>query len=221
MSVPVQVILHVMRLLSWNVNHRADVSAIPASVVPAVAAQEPDVLVCTGYVRGPQHVEVLGALRAIGLRDSDVTVPHREGASCILVAAREPLMGGPVQPPAESAPSVQAGFAHVILERSAVHLFVVKVPEVGEKIGADGKPLVWLGEALEPYRDEPAIVIADVDGTSGAELNALEQRGWRLASPETPLREDHQRQHVAFVSPVLTVSNAEYSSRAMLLIDVS
>ena len=213
-----------MRILSWNVNHRAGVRAIPEWLVPAIAADSPDMLVCTEYVRGPQHVEFLKALREVGLRDSDVTAPYHPGANCILVAAREPLLGGPVHPPADSDSAVQSGFAHVILEQSAIHLFALRRPEPSEMSGANVPDCEWLGDAVEPYLTEPSIVIADFGVASGdagdcdEEIGALMPRGWRLvssregANPYVPSGSERRLQ-LAFVSPLLSVSSAEYSWR--------
>jgi hypothetical protein len=213
-----------MRILSWNVNHRAGVRAIPEWLVPAIAAESPDVLVCTEYVRGPQHVEFLKALREVGLRDSDVTAPYHPGANCILVAAREPLLGGPVHPPAHSDPAVQSGFAHVILEQSAIHLFALRRPARSEMSGANAPDCEWLGDAVGTYLTEPSIVIADFAAATGdasdcdEEIGALMPRGWRLvsaregASPYVP-HGSERRLQLAFVSPRLSVSSAEYSRR--------
>lgn len=210
-----------MRILAWNVNHRAGVRAIPEWLVPAIAAEAPDVLMCTEYVRGPQHVELLRELRAAGLSDSDVTAPLHPGANCILVAAREPLLGGLVQPPLDSDPAVQSGFMHAVLEKSVVHLFGFRMPDVSEMHAGTSQECDWLGDAMEPYVDEPAILIADFDATTAdandcaKELGALMHHGWRLASAREGTRfytpkEGERRVQVAFVSPVLTVSNAEY-----------
>ena len=211
-----------MRILAWNVNHRAGVLAIPEWLVPAIAAEVPDVLMCTEYVRGTRHVELLRELRAAGLPDSDVTAPRHPGSNCILVAAREPLLGGLVQPPLDSDPAVQAGFVHVVLEKSAVHLFGFRMPDASEMVAQAPHECDWLGDAMEPYLHEPAILVADVDvATADAsecseELGALMHRGWRLASAREGAsffyapKEGERRIQLAFVSPGLTVSDAEY-----------
>jgi hypothetical protein len=214
-----------MRFLCLRAND-AGAGTIPDWFVPAIAAETPDVLVCTSYVRGPQHVELLAALRAVGLRDSDVTAPHRAGGRCILVAAREPLMGGLVQPPSGSAASMQADFAHVILEKSAVHLFVLQMPEAGATAGGRGPSTQWLGDALEPYLHEPAIVVGDCDANAGDEFDRLAQRGWRgvgahaAPSDDTPTG-DQRRLQRTLVSPALIVSSTGYSTHAMRRIDVT
>lgn len=219
-----------MRILSWNLNHRAGVRDIPAWLAPALEAERPDVFVCTEYVRGPQHVELLKSLRAIGLRDSDVTAPYHPGANCILVAAGEPLLGGPVQPPHDSDPSVQSGFAHVVLEKSAIHLFAVRIPEPGEMREGKREACEWLGDALDPYLGEPAIVIAEIDATTGdasecdLELGSLMPRGWRLVSARAgadihaPTGKERHVQ-LAFLSPLVALLHAEYSWRIRGLSD--
>jgi hypothetical protein len=214
-----------MRILSWNLNHRAGVRAIPDWLVPAIEAESPDVLVCTAYVRGPRHVELLAAFRAMGLRHSDVTAPQAGGANCVLLAARESLLGGPVRTPEGSPPSVEAGFLHAILEESGVHVFGFRMPDFGKMLTEKRHTFDWLTEAIEPYLQEPTLVIGDFNtapGDSrrfcGDRLETLMQRGWRLAIPVdgasfyTP--SGHPRRiDLAFVSPLLSVMSTEYSWR--------
>lgn len=210
-----------MRILSWNVNHRAGVRAIPDWFVPAIAVESPGALVCTEYVRGPTHVELLKALRAVGLPDSDVTAPYHPGANCILIAAHEPLLGGAAHPPAGSDPAVLSGFAHAILEKTGIHVIAFRMPEASEMSDTKRHDCAWLADVLEPYLHEPAVFIADLDAASGDaqrqcadQLDALVQRGWRPASADvvTP-KGGERRRHVALASPLLTVTSAEHSVR--------
>ena len=214
-----------MRILAWNLNHRADVRTIPDWLVPAIEAESPDVLVCTEYVRGPRHVELLAAFRAMGLRHSDVTAPQAAGTNCVLLAARESLLGGPVRAPDGSPPSLEAGFLHAILEESGIHVFGFRMPDFETMPTEKHRTFDWLTKALEPYLPEPTIIIGDFDSASedsrrscGDQLETLMQRGWQLAIPRDGASfdtsgGDPRRIELAFVSPMLSVSSAEYSWR--------
>lgn len=62
-----------MRIIAWNVNHRAARHAIPDWVGTAIAAERPDAVVLTEYVVGPDHGRFTEELRELGLRHQDVT----------------------------------------------------------------------------------------------------------------------------------------------------
>jgi hypothetical protein len=55
---------HSMKLLSWNLNHRAARRRIPSWIATAIDEQAPDVLVLTEYVEGPDHDFFLATLNA-------------------------------------------------------------------------------------------------------------------------------------------------------------
>lgn len=214
-----------MRILSWSLNHRGRVHDVPGWVVPAIEAETPDVLVCTDYVRGPRHVEFLAALRAIGLRHSDVTAPLPGSPDVVLVAARESLLGGSVFPPADSPPALRSGVAHAILQESGVHVLGFRMPRFGEEAASKRTTWEWLTDAIDPLLEEPAIVVGDFDTAPGAprrgdadELATLEERGWRVAIPSdggsrsTPAGEP-EGSDFALVSPRLVLGGAEYGRR--------
>jgi exonuclease III len=76
-----------MKLLSWNLNHRATRHRIPTWVAAAISEQAPDVLVLTEYVEGPNHIAFLASLNDIGLSAfSCSTQPGRENQ--VLIASR-------------------------------------------------------------------------------------------------------------------------------------
>jgi hypothetical protein len=55
-----------MKLLAWNLNHRAARRQIPAWIAAAINEQAPDILVLTEYVEGPDHDFFLAGLNANG-----------------------------------------------------------------------------------------------------------------------------------------------------------
>lgn len=215
-----------MRILAWNLNHRAAARAVPAWVPAAIAAESPDVLVCTGYVRGEGHDRFLAALRAEGLRHSDVTAPLPGSPEVVVVAARESLLGGAVHPPSNAHPAVSSGFVHAILQDSGVHVLGFHAPEGGASPPPRGKACAWLPDALESLLGEPAILVADLAATLDGDppsdddacIERLLSRGWRLAGPRDEERDVAPRdgpRHVirALVSPRLRVGRGERSWR--------
>lgn len=82
----------------------------------------------------------------------------------------------------------------------------------------------WLGDAVERYLGERSIVVADVGAATGdasdcdEDIGALMPRGWRFvsaregANPCVP-NGSERRLQLAFISPLLSVANAEYGWR--------
>jgi hypothetical protein len=76
-----------MKLLAWNLNHRAARRQIPSWIAAAINEQAPDILVLTEYVEGPDHDLFLDTLKASGLTEfSCTTQPGRENQ--VLIASR-------------------------------------------------------------------------------------------------------------------------------------
>jgi hypothetical protein len=88
-----------VRILNWNLNHRAARRPVPRWISEAIAQQHADVVVLTEYVTGPDHERFVGELAAIGL--PHVAKGERIGRENeVLIAAREPLATGTIQAPA-------------------------------------------------------------------------------------------------------------------------
>src|ERR1035437_181625 len=78
-----------MKLLAWNLNHRAAKRRIPAWIATAIEEQAPDVIVLTEYVEGPDHASFCEALKGQGLRHFVLT-SQPGGENQLLIASREP-----------------------------------------------------------------------------------------------------------------------------------
>src|SRR5271165_4862365 len=103
-----------LRVLAWNVNHRARAKAIPLTLADAIISLEPDVIVLTEYVHGATRSPFLAQLADCGLPYwlvSHVT-PLKENH--VLIASRTPIDLGSIRAP-DIAPSVPSNFLHVIL----------------------------------------------------------------------------------------------------------
>jgi hypothetical protein len=77
-----------MKVLAWNLNHRAARRRIPSWIATAINEQAPDVLVLTEYVEGPDHDSFLATLNANGLCTTCCTPqPGRENQ--LLIGSRD------------------------------------------------------------------------------------------------------------------------------------
>ena len=84
--VKVERTVHV-KLLAWNLNHRAARQRIPSWIAAAIEEQDPDVLVLTEYVEGPDHDDFLASLNANGLSTSSCSAqPGRQNQ--MIIASR-------------------------------------------------------------------------------------------------------------------------------------
>ena len=86
-SFPVSDPASYMKLLAWNLNHRAARRQIPSWIAAAINEQAPDILVLTEYVEGPDHDFFLASLNANGLSEFSCSIqPGRENQ--VLIASR-------------------------------------------------------------------------------------------------------------------------------------
>lgn len=213
-----------MRLLIWNLNHRAARRPIPEWLSVAIARWSADVVVLSEYVEGPDHDRFVGQLQAQGLLHSALT-ERRNGENQLLIASRAPTRRGHLVAPAIHS-SVPSNALHVVVEESGMHMLGCRVPAF---TGADARQFKrrtweWLLHAAEELHDEPSILAGDFNtapGDSDAKCGDCFQRlldaGWRWARPSegfsfrsenrgSPRQIDH-----AFVSPALSATYAEYS----------
>jgi hypothetical protein len=56
-----------LRILAWNVHHKINRRPMPPSYSNGILSFEPDVVVLTEYVEGPDHAPFCSALRKGGL----------------------------------------------------------------------------------------------------------------------------------------------------------
>ncbi|MES2842383.1 MAG: endonuclease/exonuclease/phosphatase family protein [Pseudomonadota bacterium] len=208
-----------MRLVTWNVNHRAKARKIPAWIVAAIEQREPDLLVLTEYVEGLEHQDFSSALADIGL--AHVACSTRvSGHNQILIAARLPLLPGQVFAPALH-DAVPPNFLHVTLPDIGVDCFGVRIP-VGSGFDHLKRSLwEWLLDTAASKVDARALLTGDLNthpGDSHARcgdcLASLQELGWRSGSPvrgasfggpEGSRKIDH-----LYVTSSLTVSNSVY-----------
>lgn len=179
-----------MKIIAWNLNHRAARRTIPTWISDAIAEQRPDAVVLTEYVLGPDHVSFLERLAAAGLAYHALT-PRVGHSNQVLIAAGEPLDDGDLRAPALHT-DVPPNFLHVRLRASDVEVIGFRMPAFD---GADRprkrETWEWLLEVLASVRPRPAVIVGDFNtapgdsvGDCGDCLERLVAAGWHHARPD-------------------------------------
>lgn len=214
-----------MRLLAWNVNHRAARRKIPEWVVAAIAPYEPEVVVLTEYVQGPDHARFLTKLDALELTHSQLT-PVTKGQNQVLIASRKRLSLGNHSAPAIH-PAVPPNALHVVVDDSDFHVIAIRVPAFtgSERHRLKRLTWEWLLQTASDLRDRHCVIAGDLNtaltddaADCGDCARLLLDTGWRDAIPAGGYSWRHaatsgitRRIDHAFVSPVLVPLHAEYS----------
>ena len=188
-----------MKLLAWNLNHRAARRRIPAWISAAIAEQAPDVVVLTEYVEGPDHAAFLAALKDQGLGSYSLTSQVGR-QNQLLIASRDAQRLSPLNVPvihAAVAPNVLA----VSLESSGVTVLGFRMPAFSSK-ERDLKRQTWnwlLSEAGRLHAG-PALIGGDFNTQPGDSkaycgdcLDGLVASGWQHARPASGYSWRHAR----------------------------
>ena len=188
-----------------------------------ILSLNPDAVVITEYVEGPDHFAFCAALAAGGLSNRFNT-PAQVGHNQVLVASRLMANLGMLAPPAELCHAV-SNCIHVRLAIPSLDLIGVRVP-MYKSTTEIRSYWDWFGAAIEPLFASASVIIGDLNadprreqGPASECLRRLVGTGWQLPDPVGPWsyvsttgltsRLDH-----ALVSPALTVTRAEYVASA-------
>jgi hypothetical protein len=177
-----------MRILAWNLNHRARRRRIPEWVVPAIAAHCPHIVVLTEYVEGPGHERFLAGLASIGLNYHNISVTE-QAHNQVLIASREPLISGTITGPLSIHPSLPSNLLHVVLEHSGMDVLGFRMPAYIPRNNAlKRETWRWLQGAAAQLQSCRAVIIGDLNTAPGDPeskcgdcLDALIDTGWRHA----------------------------------------
>jgi hypothetical protein len=175
-----------MRLLAWNLNHRAARRPIPSWIATAIVERALDVLVLTEYVEGPDHDSFLATLKANGLcKFSCTPQPGRENQ--LLIASSDTQRRYELVAP-DIHPSVPPNILEVSLASSGVTVLGFRMPAFVGKGSRALKRLTWnwlLGEA-DRLRAGSALIVGDFNTAPGDSearcgdcLEKLTQSGWQ------------------------------------------
>lgn len=212
-----------MRVLSWNLNHRAAKRRIPDWLSHAIAAHAPDVMVLTEYVEGTDHDQFVKALHGVGLRYNSISHPVPR-QNQVLIATRLPHRIGHLSPPTIH-PAVPSNALHVVLDEPELDLIGFRMPAFVEgRRRLKRETWEWLLQAAASLSHVPAVITGDLNtapqdsvADCGDCLKQLMRIGWHHARPTTGFSWVHPRWGTerqidhTFVSPLLSVIHAHYS----------
>jgi endonuclease/exonuclease/phosphatase family metal-dependent hydrolase len=236
-----------MKILAWNVNHRARPKAIPPGLGEAIGAMAPDLVVLTEYVPSDSHAGFLSALGTFGLLHTCISgAAPKENR--VLIASRWPLEDGDIHTP-PIAPSVPSNALHVYVPDREVALLGIRIPDYSKEPALRRRCWDWLLDTARTMAARPFIIVGDLNtdpkyprARCGDRIGQLIDAGFIHASPAIGasywtlrglgVRIDHAfttksfnvlgAEYVTQVGQhVLVGSRAAYSDHAALLVDVT
>ena len=203
-----------MKLVAWNLNHKASERTLKPAIARIVHALRPDVLILSEYVHGESRAPFLEALTACDLRHvlwSDRLNSNNQ----ILVASRFPLSPGDLTGPVTEDKGGESNFLHaqvgdfeIVGVRAPAYTQSSVLRDYWQQLattirGAASRKIVFLGD----FNADPKTNTRVGD----RHLAALVQEGWSIPDAEgawsysSGTRVDH-----AVVSPSVGSTAARY-----------
>ncbi len=178
-----------MKILSWNLNHRAARRPIPSWITSAIARHAPDTLVLTEYVEGQDHHQFLLGLGDLGLRNVLIS-PRTLKENQVLIASRDPMRSGGLKAPPLH-PSVPPNALHALLGNARFNLLGFRMPAfTGQPKAIKRETWNWLLDAAAGMLSTPAAIVGDFNTTPGDIaancgdcLDALVSQRWQHMRP--------------------------------------
>ncbi len=149
-----------MRILAWNINHRTRKMAVAAAIPAGILSLNPDAVVMTEYVEGPDHIAFCAALAAGGL-SKRFNTPTQVGHNQVLVASRSMANLGMLSPPIGLGHAV-SNCIHVRLASSPLDLIGVRVP-MYKSTTEIRSYWDWFGAAIAPLFASASVIIGDLN----------------------------------------------------------
>jgi endonuclease/exonuclease/phosphatase family metal-dependent hydrolase len=211
-----------MRLLAWNLNHRAARRGIPSWISAATAEIGVDAAIFSEYVEGRDHNGFLTALSGNGLTHVSISErPRRQNQ--ILIATSEPHVRRHIPDPGIH-PAVPSNVLQVQLANSGITVLGFRMPAYPRREAHLKRPTWnWLLEIAALMGHAPTVLAGDFNTALGDSsdycgdcLMEFQRLGWTHARPETGYSWRHssgserQIDH-AFLSPALESLSASYS----------
>jgi hypothetical protein len=178
-----------MRLLAWNLNHRAKRRAIPTWISAAIAEQAADVVILTEYVEGPDHASFCERLKDLGLCHQSLS--ERAGKSNqLLIATKQQHERGSVTAPSFNE-HVPPNFLHISIMDFGLNVIGFRMPAfTAPDTHFKRQTWDWLIDAIRPLAASPCLIAGDFntafgdpDRTCGDCLERLLADGWQRADP--------------------------------------
>ena len=179
-----------MKIVSWNVNHRASEKKIPKNLADGILSLSPDIVILTEFVLAKSRDQFIKDLVNYGLvhiRTSNF-VP---GENSIFVASNVLLNNGSIKAPL-LAPSIPTNFYHLELPTKNLHLIAIRIPDYSKFLKIKRTYWDWLIEMAKSFEADNCLMIGDFNTSPlyaksrcGDKFQQLADVGWRKVSPET------------------------------------
>jgi exonuclease III len=212
-----------LRIVAWNVNHRTRRRAVPPALPAAIRSLNPDIIVLTEYVVGPDHATFCNALEANGLL-SQCHSAVQAGHNQVFIASRSTANVATLVPPDTLSHAV-SNWLHPRLEDPLLDLVGLRVPMY--KNAAERRSYWnWFETAIQRLVAQSSVIIGDLNtdprrsGRPGSDhLKRLTSAGWQLPDPRglgsyISTHGQFSRLDHALVSPSVIVKTAEYVASA-------
>lgn len=238
---------HTMKLLTWNINHRASRKHIPPLMAEAIDSLDPDAIILSEYVPGPSHERFMVDLESCGLSHvlmSQFTAKQNH----ILIASRKPLMVGDIRAPPIAA-AFPSNVLHVHIPDEDFDILGLRIPDYSKQPLIRRECWKWILARARDLRERPSVILGDFNTDPnyshercGDCIGQMVTEGWQHAKPQgssywTINGEIGRQLDHAFVSEHFSVNRAEYivesgpyvfagkrvgamSDHAILLIDI-
>jgi len=180
----------IMKVIAWNVNHRAKEKKIPGNMVDGIVSLNPDVVILTEFVQGPSRDKFIKSLVNSGLVHVRISnyVPAENN---ILVASRFIINIGEIKAPG-IAPSIPYNFYHIELPTEDIHILAIRIPDYSSfpKIKRDYWD--WILDMASQVKDKNCLFCGDLNTSPeytkakcGDRIQKLIDLGWKKVSPDT------------------------------------
>jgi exonuclease III len=210
-----------MRFAAWNVAHQIRQRVFPTEVLRVFLSLQPDVVVLTEYVPGPDHERVLADFATAGFAGTHLS-ERVERQNQVLVATRSSSERGAWQAPAIR-PQVPPNFLHVFIPAEELDVVGLRIPMfVSGDTAAERAYRGWLREQADNWGGRQSVVLGDLNtGPHRARswqwrsLESFTERGWSLHTPAEGWSYMSKTGHMsridhALLSPALTATDARY-----------
>lgn len=179
-----------MLIATWNINNRVGLVPFRPEVASVTAALNPDVIVFNEYYPKEHEAQFTNALRTGGWEHQQMSPDTGVRANRVLIASKVPLEQAKVQPP-QFDRQFPANVLCVRVPAEKLTILGVRIPwyDRGD-LPLVGKAWDWLEAAASQLREEPAVILGDLNAglssrsnRGGEHLRRILASGWTRAAP--------------------------------------
>lgn len=185
----------ILKIATWNVNHRAVCKTIPSTIAPAIISTDADILVFTEFV----HSDTKEDRKAFydQLVDAGYTNQILSSLTAkqnhILIASRTPIVQGDLKAPATIHRAVASNFLHVKCLENSAEIIGIRVPDYSKTKFKEIAQDYWRWFSSFAHEIAGRSIIMTGDFNIDLEkkrykfrhhLTDLLENGWQIASPK-------------------------------------